>query len=546
MKKVLALLLAITTVLACFAACTKAGEADKVDEPEILKPPSDPEQDIEPEEIRVYDNKIQEAVVAVAEAYYARGVYIQYEDKKFISSGSILRADRHKYSPEDATSQFTTYSNCAVFTYDVYKEALGIDIVAWTCSGLQKAVDMHALTSTTPPKTDEEKAALKQRILDTLQPGDIIAHLKGGSWGHAMLYIGYDEILHCTSNFGEGGSYNMEKNTEVSEPNGGILRMSIEDLWTKQELLESEQFCIVRPTLRHTEAKPTENALNRVKNLQNIYVEKLCDHTAGMTAAPDEEITFTFLIKNNNKSAKTVEIVEPVPSNTTYVSGADSVAGDTLKWSVDLEGNSEKQISYTVKVNADAKIGAEIYSMSKVGGVEVECRPTFVGKNLSAAEQKKIYDEAVKISGDSVTGIALAKQIYASAGLSCDIGTESEIIENIYQASKMAKNHFQLNKESKYVNMVAPTMYGGFFVTTDILRFGGARTKGPLPNQIMAGDIILCKEGDVYNVYLFVGNEIVMSLNAGSVGILDKEKSAAALLSTIGHDMFVILRPAMA
>lgn len=74
----------------------------------------------------------------------------------------------------------------------------------------------------------------------------------------------------------------------------------------------------------------------------------------------------------------------------------------------------------------------------------------------------------------------------------------------------------------------------------------GERTKGPMLTQLMAGDIIVCKEGSVYNVYMFVGQNKEMSLNKGEVGVLDLMKTRDALFSTIGHDQFVVIRPSMA
>ena len=544
MKRLLALLLAMVTVLGLFAGC---GEEKK---PASNNNTPTPPQDLpteKPEEVRTYDTVVQEALAVVAEAYYARRTYVQYEDNPFIKSGAILRADRHKYSPEDATSQFTTYSNCAAFTYDVYKKALGLDIICWTTSQLQGAVDMHALTCNEIPKDDAEQAALRQQVIDTLQPGDIINYRKD-SWGHAMLYIGYDEIIHCSSNNGTGGSYNMATNTEVLDPSGGIYKIKIEELFAKHLDFDStiNAFAIVRPTLRFTDAKPTDKTLNRIANLQKMYVEKTADFAVGMTVAQGEDINFNIQIKNSNKTDKTLELSEVIPANTTYVSGADKVEGNTMKWTVTVPASGKVDVKYVVKVNADAKTGDKIASPTYVGGVEVRARDIYIGGHLSAEEQKKIYDEAAKISGDSVTGVALAKKIYSAAGIACNIGTEQEIISSMFKTTTKALGHFELNTTSEYMKMLAPTMYGGYLVYTTSSLYDGNRTKGPLMTQLMAGDIVVCKEGAAYSTYLFVGQNKAMSLNKGSVGVLDLIGTRDGLFSTIGHDQFVVLRPAMA
>ncbi|MBR2472786.1 MAG: isopeptide-forming domain-containing fimbrial protein, partial [Clostridia bacterium] len=306
-------------------------------------------------------------------------------------------------------------------------------------------------------------------------------------------------------------------------------------------------FALVRPTLRHPDAAPTEKTLNRIANLQNVYVEKTSSHAVGMTADQGDEVTFSISIKNSNKTEKTFEITDTVPAGTTYVGGADSVDGNTLKWSVTVpSGGGKKDISYTVKVNADAKDGDKIHSVAKVGGVDVQCRPIYVGGNLNAEEQAKIYDAASKVSGGSATGLALAKQIYASAGIACDIGTETEIMSSIFKTTTRAIGHFELNTSSEYMKILAPTMYGGNMVYTNTNLYDGDRTKGPMLTQLMAGDIVICKEGNTYASYLFVGQNKAMDLNAGKVAILDLIGTRDALFSTLGYNQFVIIRPAMA
>ena len=544
MKRLLALLLAIITVLGLFAGC---GEEKKNEPSTNNQAPSTSNPTNQEEEVRTYDNVVQEALAVVAEAYYSRRTYIQYEDNPLIKSGGQLRADRHKYSPEDATKQFTTYSNCAAFTYDVYKEALGLDIVCWTTAALQAATDMHVLTCSSIPKTPDEQAALKQLVIDTLQPGDIINYRKD-SWGHAMLYVGYGEIIHCSSNFGTGGSYNMATNTEVLDPAGGIYKIKIDELFAKHLDFTStiNAFAIVRPTIKYTDAQPTEKTLNRIANLQKVVIEKTADYAVGMTVAQGDEINFNILIKNSNKTDKVLELSEVIPANTTYVSGADSVDGNTMKWTVTVPASGKVDVKYTVKVNADAKTGDKIASPTLVGGVEVRCRDIYIGGHLTADQQSKIYDEAAKINGDAVTGVALAKQIYSAAGIACNIGTEAEIISSIFKTTTRAAGHFELNTSSEYMKMLAPTMYGGYLVYVTNSLYDGNRTKSPMMTQLMAGDIIVCKEGATYSTWLFIGQNKAMSLNKGSVGVLDIIGTRDALFSTIGHDQFVILRPAMA
>ena len=64
----------------------------------------------------------QKALKAVARALYNKGSLVQYCSyrKTFMSK------------PEDATSQNIIYSVCSDFTYTVYKNALGMEIIPFT------------------------------------------------------------------------------------------------------------------------------------------------------------------------------------------------------------------------------------------------------------------------------------------------------------------------------------------------------------------------------------------------------------------------------
>ena len=60
----------------------------------------------------------QKAILEVMKDYYIRGERIQYNFAKNIYGIP---------SPEDATSQDTYYMVCSAFSYNVYKEAFGME-----------------------------------------------------------------------------------------------------------------------------------------------------------------------------------------------------------------------------------------------------------------------------------------------------------------------------------------------------------------------------------------------------------------------------------
>ena len=552
MKKIIAFILVLITMLTLLAACGEGKEPVKNDP--INNGGDKTENKTEDNTSRTFASKAIEAVVVTAEAYYQRKAFLQYDDISMVSELSgltnIRRADRLKYSPEDATSQFTWYTNCASWTYDVYYQALGQDIVAWTTNALQSATDMHAWSYTvTGTETAEEKNSIFAEFKGALQAGDIMVcrHKNGG--GHALLYIGDGQIIHSSGSGQGSANYDYGKNEDKFEAKGTVQSKTLDSIGKAGEsyyFFGEGWWGIIRPLLRYPDAQPTQEALNRIDNMQGIVAEKQTTATVGHTVKAGDEITITFQIKNTNKSQKTVEIVDTLPAALSYVSGDATVEGNVLKWNVTIPGSTTKKVTYTIKVTDAVNAGDKIESNSTIGGVRVNSRPIYVGNNLSADAQKKLAAEINKVTAATVYGTDLAEQIYAAAGITISLDSAADIVNGSYKAYNDTKTHFAIDTESKYFNMIAPTMYGGYYVVTEKSIWNGYRTKTPQVNQLMIGDIVICIEGNKMATYMVTDGVKVICLDEGKVGVLSLLDSKNALTSTIGHDKFVIIRPAMA
>ena len=600
MKKIIALLLALIMTLSIFTACGEekkpAGNepsTDVPDEPTNPDTPADPDeptdpdapadpdtpanpdeptdpvisneeketdkqlQDVPYDDKREFASAVQEALVVTAEAFFERGKYLQYDDSSLVKSTTLLeknirRPDRLKHNPEDANSQFTWYTNCASWTYDVYYRALGIDIVDWTTLMLHEDTEIQVWSHTVvDAMTDAQRAKTFEEFSSKLQPGDILCcRHKYGNGGHALLYIGDGQILHSAA--GHVANYDYTKMTEYFEEEGTVMRKTLDSLMDtddKYYFFGEKWWGIIRPTLRHTDAKPTEETVNRVNNMQKIYAEKLTTATVGHTVKAGDEITYTFSIENRRETDTVVEIVENLSGNVTLVNGGiGKVEGTTIKWTVGIPAGETRTRSFTVKVKDGVKVGDVIESVSTVDGVNVNCRPVYIGGSLSAEQQAKIAEELGKVT--AATGVYdtdFAEQIYAAAGITIDIEKGKDIVNSLLTPFMDSKTHYALNSESPYINMVAPTLYGGYYTVTDTERWGGYRTKGMLSCQLMIGDILICvpKVGKTV-ICMYAGEGKLFTISSLKFGMQDVEETNNILTSALGYNRFVVIRPAMA
>ena len=202
MKRMLAVLLAVVTVVALLVPMTSAKKAT---------------------------NEKQEAVMRTALAYYYRGYGVQYDSNPITAYGKYdggpIRGG-YTFSPEDATDDNICFSVCSDYMMQIYYDAfdwmLMDSVLATKCNNMMalahaegdnpliayyyspfKSSDVAKRSKDITP----EQAA--EELKGLLQPGDVMVVMnKDGDTGHAMLYggdlfnDGNDYMIHCY-----GGKY---------------------------------------------------------------------------------------------------------------------------------------------------------------------------------------------------------------------------------------------------------------------------------------------------------------------------------------------------
>ncbi len=533
MKKLLSLVLALViTVLAAVSCAVPDGDKSN-------------SQTGQTEE---YISLQAEALVTVAKAYYDRSIWYQYDNNYKEGGTQLYRIQYRENSPEDISSQYTAYTNCSHFVYDVYYEALGVDLGHLTTKALaEEATDMQVFAYTvTGRESEEQKRLTEQKFADTVRQGDIVVCRHKGEGGHAFLYIGNGQMLESVT-FGAlgGGDYDYSNNRDRIEVAGTVYYREFMSLLRQDSynyFWKEKSWFILRPLDKYGDIEPTPNTLNRIKNLKNIRVEKISSHPTGKTADIGEEITYTYNIRNNRSSDAQLEITDRIPEHTEYVSGG-SLSGDSLSWSVNVPAGESVSVSYTVRVDADPALYDDCYIESKdgvVGGVKVGCRRVFVGRHLTDTQQQALRDAAVDMTVYTARGMELANEIYKNAGIDVELASLEEIFTQVFADSKTA-GCFKLQKEGTYPAMIVPTLYGGKLVTNSS-RFGRERTRGAKEYQLYVGDIMVGSERGANSAYMYIGDNRLLDLQMGRV--LSNAALDDALVSGWGMERYVFLRPA--
>lgn len=486
-----------------------------------------------------YPTPEAEAVVAVAKAWLARGEYTQYNDPPYVRNVEHL-FKRYTESPEDATSQHTYYTSCSPFTDDVFYQALGIKI-GKTAAQEARTTSMQ-IFSVKPDdvKTDAQREQIQKKFFETLKPGDLVAYARTELSGHILLYIGNGYCIHAT-----GSSYNREENRDSEERYGAVRWTTVDEFFTEGEhnyLWDSQVFSILSPYKAY-KCEITQQAQERLKNMQDIYAEKVCTYAEGQTVDLGKEITYTFFLHNYRNVPATLEISDTVPAGTTYVSGAQNVKGEALNWEVTVPAGESIPVSYTVRVKNDASLyGSAIHSQSTVGGVNVNARKIYVGRALSNDAQAKLLAALKDAEGTEITGTTLVNQIYEKAGITLNLPDENTLINRLF--SPTSTNYYLLEVIDEYKEMYAPGLYGGLNTKTNT-SIGYERTNNMYAYHFLAGDILLAQEEGITYVYLYAGDGLLFDMCPRVSEMLSPYCSELALRSTFGCDKFIVLRPSL-
>ena len=276
--------------------------------------------------------------------------------------------------------------------------------------------------------------------------------------------------------------------------------------------------------------------LQRMELMRGVKAEKLSSHCYGQTVNPGDTMTFTFQLYNRSNVNKTLTVTDTLSKHTSYLSGADTVKGNTLSWTVSVPAGKIVEVSYSVKVNATAPTGEYIVSQSEVSGIAVNCPSVMIARTLSKDQQKAVTDSLAQLKSGKLRGIALINEAYnqACGKIAFAQQTTAALWENLV---KTVGSDCALDQNQPLYNMMAPNLYGGRTLGErkgNVQAASENRARQITAMMLIPGDVIMAQD----TLYVYTGD--------GLLNLATAQATPTTLLTTLlALDRFAVLRPSM-
>ena len=542
------------------------------------------------------DEDIRQAILQTALAYHYKGKYVQYDStaitmqhKNNSGIGRMTSGD----SPEMASRDYTVYSVCSDFMYDIYKNVLNYELM-----GTPRLCRTYVMTQLPKdyPTIVYKYGGDAEKDLDAfyaseklLQPGDIFVAYKGSA-GHAMMYAGdiygtgTDYIIHCG-----GRKVDMETGADSVEANGAIWVDKVSQyIYGKTatynaERYPDETFVILRPLNDPAIHRNLTQAAKARLQYKGIEAERFADVVKYNSLTEGQTVKITVTVTNNGSAAFSgVSVSEPMPVGAEIVDSSISSGGvlspDSITWAVDVPAGRSVSVSYDAVVTAEqgSSVTFPISSVSTLSTRELTFRvggEKLTGENLAtlneiAAGNIQFWSDASQTEfasafyreyfGVELPLPATISQLQSTLLEKVDV---RDITEGNGNQMWRPRNRASLSPEhQKLYDMVLPEHFTGFsvFLGSDpqavpfsmaarnrVLNFTEASYE---PGDIILGynkpDMMELTEEANSFVYIYLDNGLVAAWQDGSEAAIQDFSSSIALC--MRASFLLALRPSLA
>ncbi|MBQ7624240.1 MAG: C40 family peptidase, partial [Clostridia bacterium] len=483
---------------------------------------------------------------ATAYMYYAMGRAVQYDQMSLDNVTKTVRRLTQGAAPEELTPQRLTYLDCTWFVHSAYKSAVNYVLKPSLGSKVINITEGCVYRWVGPDGTVPVEDAVAE-FRATLQPGDVMMYFdRSAGQGHGMLYLGNGIYIHCSSsNRKSRGSadYNFSADIDAREYLGGVdfgkLDLIIDPSLNTCFFKSNEEVSIIRPlSLGYT---PTENATKRLNNLAGVVTWKETTAYRGQTVNPGDDVTFTYVLRNDNDTAKTVAIKDVLPDFTVYKSGDIAFTNGSLNTSVVVPALSEKRISFTVTVLETAEASVIACDKTQFGGITHYCNPIYVARTLTPEEQATVSSASVTAS----SATELIAKTYALIGQTVNIPENSELINSLFTIGGSADPYYYATVGTGYYSTLIPQyLTGGKNMKGEL---SGNRIKNITLDNLMCGDVLaVMADNATVKLYLCLVDKSFKTVTDGSVETIVPANAATFVDKLMAKFAFAVIRPSRA
>lgn len=495
-------------------------------------------------------------LMATLIAYDERMQWLQYDQLALdrTNQRSIYRRTTEA-SPEDATPQDTLYVDCSSWLYCAFLDAFNYEFP----NGADRVNKMINCKDIMPyywygMESDEPEDEAIEILEDTLQPGDLIVYTDFEDIGHVIIYIGNGMIMHCSGeqSTGGGSDYNTSRKADSYELTGGIQTDTLSYFTTvgsaRYMYGNKNHVAILRP-LASEGITPSENAKARLAGLVGIVAYKGTTAPQGVTATAGSDVTFDFVVKNNNPGKKTVTITDTLPSGLTYKSGDGTFENGVFTASMTLAAGEEKTLSYTVTVDATITNGTVIENDNAyINGVHLNATDVLVNNTLTTEQQNNIMANLEALAEGKKDTNALAAALYSEKfNYTLPFTSANEAMTKTFMIPD-GKEYCKLVEASDVKAIIAGNLFGGMSDTISA-NDPCTRNKGPLTCHLVAGDLVVVNPDKNFNkceIYIYAGDNVFVTCKNGKLTKIVQSSSVAFMESTLGYFSYAVLRPSIA
>lgn len=485
------------------------------------------------------------ALLAVAEAFLARGNSIQYDQRSMDRVVQITPRRDKLAPPEAATEQHMLFLDCSSFVNAVYHTAFGrvldADLTWHMAQMLQPCVLRWQASHT---ETPEERRRISHETAALLRPGDLLVMDKGSN-GHVVL-IGDGVYYHCNQKGGEKG-YRYDLRQEAFTPGGAVYREPLAALLNNDTPNQSDiccvfddavqGFCVLRPLPRM--GRPTPAAVARLKDAAGLHCSVLSSHPGGRSAAPGETVTYTVCIHSRLASEQSVQVTFTPPA---------LCGGETQSVLLALPAGEAAQAAFSLTAPSIDEPFLAAPAVT-VNGLPVWAERVLLHGGLSSIQQRQVTAAVRQATAVGQDIWAAAAQSYALLGITLPAGVPEALAALFRRYDAVPGDVLWRLPQQPRRDASLYSFFGGTGVITP--EAGGdstIRTRRITPADLTPGDIILCSGDALFRqtAVLFLTEDGLLCQDSGQITLLRLEDTQRKIESLPGQFCYIVLRPSAA